>query len=102
MSLLTGTKWRDASTRAGYPGEDVIPQTRKSLAFYFIDEYRQQSPRLVMNGVSSIFNAIQVFLAGLFVAAALISITISFAELSRLAERDAIKHVAERAITESR
>jgi len=102
MSLLTGTKWRDASTRAGYPGQDVIPQMRKSLAFYFIDEYRQQSPRLVMNGVSSIFNAIQVFLAGLFVAAALISITISFAELSRLAERDAIKHVAERAITESR
>jgi hypothetical protein len=52
--------------------------------------------------VSSIFNAIQAFLAVLFVAAALIGITISFAELSRLLEWDAIKHVVERAITESR
>ena len=72
------------------------------MAFYFIDEDMQQSPRLVMNGVSSIFNAIQVFLAGLFAAAALISITISFVELSRLAKRDAIKHVEERAIMVSR
>ena len=37
-----------------------------------------------MKVVSSVFKAIQAFLAGLFAAAALISIILSFAELSRL------------------
>ena len=59
-------------------------------------------PRLTMKVLSSIFNAIQTFLAGLFLAAALIGIVVSFAELPRLAEWDAIKHAAERSITGSR
>jgi hypothetical protein len=40
-------------------------------------------------------------LAVLFLAAALVQIAISFAELSRLLERDAIAHVTERVIIQS-
>jgi hypothetical protein len=43
----------------------------------------------------------QLLLAVFFLAAALVEITISFAELTRLLERDAIEHVTERVISQS-
>jgi hypothetical protein len=52
-------------------------------------------------GVSSILVLCQLLLAVLFLAAALVQIAISFAELSRLLERSVIRHLTERVLSES-
>jgi hypothetical protein len=60
-----------------------------------------QHLRRTAEASSSTIAICQLFLAVFFLAAALVEITLSFAELTRLLERDAIQHVTERVISQS-
>jgi hypothetical protein len=60
-----------------------------------------QQWRRTAEAISSMFAVSQLVLAVVFLVVALVQVAISFAELSRLLERDAIKNVAERVISES-
>jgi hypothetical protein len=57
--------------------------------------------KLIAESVASTFATCQLLLAGVFLAAALLGIATSFAQMGRLLEQDAIRHVVEKAITAS-
>jgi hypothetical protein len=57
--------------------------------------------KLIAESAASTFATCQLFLAVVFLAAALLGIATSFAELARLLEQDAIRHIVEKAITAS-
>jgi hypothetical protein len=57
--------------------------------------------KLTAEAAASTYSTFQLVLVTVFLAAALFGVATSFAELSRLVERDAIRHTAEKAITAS-
>ena len=61
-------------------------------------EPERQLRKLIAEGAASAYATCQLVLAAVFLAAALVGVATSFAELSRLVERDAIRHTIEKAI----
>jgi hypothetical protein len=66
-----------------------------------LSESEVQHWRRTAEATWSMMAICQLLLVGFFLAVALVEITICFAELTRLLERDAIEHVTERAISQS-
>jgi len=68
---------------------------------YFCCEPERRLSKVIAEAVASTYASCQLLLLMAFLAAALLGIATSFADLSRLLEQDAIMHLVEKAITAS-
>jgi hypothetical protein len=64
-------------------------------------EPERQLRKLIAEGAASAYATCQLVLAAVFLAAALLGIATSFADLSRLLAQGAIRHTVEKALTVS-
>jgi len=67
----------------------------------FCCEPERRLSKVIAEAVASTYASCQLGLVMVFLAAALLGIATSFADLSRLLEQDAIMHLVEKAITAS-
>ena len=68
---------------------------------YFCCEPERRLSKVIAEAAASTYETCQLLLLMVFLAAALLGIATSFADLSRLLEQDAIMHLVEKAITAS-
>jgi hypothetical protein len=75
--------------------------SRKAVPQRLGCETERRLCKLIAEAAASTYAICQLVLVTVFLAAALVGVATSFAELSRLVERDAIRHTIEKAITPS-